>query len=43
LLKVKYGVRWLYADPGQTAVSRNLAALATLRFKSPDALVYELS
>jgi hypothetical protein len=42
LLKVKYGVRWLYADPGQTAVSRNLDALATLRFKAPDALVYEL-
>jgi hypothetical protein len=42
LLKQKYGVRWLYADPGQTAVSHNLGALATLRFKSPDALVYEL-
>jgi hypothetical protein len=42
LLKLKYGVRWLYADPGQTAVSHNLDALATLRFKSSDALVYEL-
>jgi hypothetical protein len=42
LLKQKYGVHWLYADPGQTAVSHNLDALATLRFKAPDALVYEL-
>jgi hypothetical protein len=42
LLKLKYGVHWLYADPGQTAVSHNLDALATLRFKSSDALVYEL-
>lgn len=41
-LRVKYGVRWLYADPNQTALSANLDALATLRFKAPDALVYEL-
>jgi hypothetical protein len=43
LLKVKYGVRWLYADPGQTVVeSAKLDMLATLRFKAADALIYEL-
>jgi len=42
LLKVKYGVRWLYADPTQTVVSSKLNAYATLRFKARDALVYEL-
>jgi hypothetical protein len=42
LLRTKYGVRWLYADPTQTAVSRNLDTLATLRYATPDALIYEL-
>ncbi|WP_238334758.1 hypothetical protein [Kribbella amoyensis] len=42
LLRTKYGVRWLYADPTQTAVSQNLNSLATLRFRAPDALIYEL-
>jgi hypothetical protein len=42
VLREKYGVRWLYADPTQTLVSRNLDALARLRFKAPDALIYEL-
>jgi hypothetical protein len=42
VLKQKYGVRWLYADPGQTALSRNLDKLATLRFKASDVRVYEL-
>jgi hypothetical protein len=41
-LKQKYGVRWLYADPDQTALSRNLDKLATLRFKASDVRVYEL-
>ncbi|TDU89338.1 hypothetical protein EV138_2902 [Kribbella voronezhensis] len=43
LLKVKYGVRWLYADPAQTVVeTAKLDTLATLRFKASDALIYEL-
>ena len=42
LLETKYGVRWLYADPTQTVVSPNLDELATLRFKSADAMIYEL-
>ncbi|MEU4390465.1 hypothetical protein [Kribbella sp. NPDC023855] len=42
VLREKYGVRWLYADPTQTIVSSALNSLATLRFKAPDALVYEL-
>ncbi len=42
LLRTKYGVRWLYADPTQTAVSQNLNTLATLRYATPDALIYEL-
>ncbi|MET7282079.1 hypothetical protein ABZS29_27870 [Kribbella sp. NPDC005582] len=41
-LRTKYGVRWLYADPAQTAVSPELEALATVRFRAPDAVVYEL-
>jgi hypothetical protein len=42
VLREKYGVRWLYADPTQTIVSSALNSLATLHFKAPDALVYEL-
>ncbi|ADB29624.1 hypothetical protein Kfla_0502 [Kribbella flavida DSM 17836] len=42
LLRTKYGVRWLYADPNQTAVSPNLDVLATVRFRAPDAVIYEL-
>lgn len=42
VLREKYGVRWLYADPTQTLLSPNLGAFATLRFKASDALVYEL-
>jgi len=42
VLREKYGVRWLYADPTQTIVSSTLNSLATLRFKTADALVYEL-
>ncbi|MEV8376895.1 hypothetical protein AB0P21_29400 [Kribbella sp. NPDC056861] len=42
VLREKYGVRWLYADPTQTIVSSTLNSLATLRFRTPDALVYEL-
>jgi hypothetical protein len=42
LLQTKYGVHWLYADPNQTPVSPKLNDYATLRFKSPDALIYEL-
>jgi hypothetical protein len=42
LLRTKYGVRWLYADPNQTPVSVNLDALATLRYRTPDARIYEL-
>ncbi|WP_020392755.1 hypothetical protein [Kribbella catacumbae] len=42
ILREKYGVRWLYADPTQTIVSSALNSLATLRFKASDALVYEL-
>ncbi|QNE23102.1 hypothetical protein F1D05_23200 [Kribbella qitaiheensis] len=42
LLKVEYGVRWLYADPTQTVVSAKLDTLARLRFRSSDALIYEL-
>ncbi|NEA35656.1 hypothetical protein [Streptomyces sp. SID13031] len=42
VLREKYGVRWLYADPTQTIVSSTLNSLATLRFRAPDALVYEL-
>lgn len=42
VLREKYGVRWLYADPTQTIVSSTLNSLATLRFKASDALVYEL-
>ncbi|WP_238165974.1 hypothetical protein [Kribbella caucasensis] len=42
LLRTKYGVRWLYADPSQTAVSQNLSTFATLRYQAPDALVFEL-
>jgi hypothetical protein len=42
LLKTKYGVRWLYADPTQTVVSPKLNDYATLRYKSSDALIYEL-
>lgn len=42
LLREKYGVRWLYADPTQTAVSQNLDTLATLRYEAPDARIYEL-
>ncbi|GAA0571205.1 hypothetical protein [Kribbella sandramycini] len=41
-LRAKYGVRWLYADPGQGAVSPELDAFATLRFSAPDALIYQL-
>lgn len=42
VLREKYGVRWLYADPTQTIVSSTLNSLATLRFQASDALVYEL-
>lgn len=42
VLREKYGVRWLYADPTQTIVSSALNSLATLRFEASDALVYEL-
>ncbi|QNE23181.1 hypothetical protein F1D05_27200 [Kribbella qitaiheensis] len=42
LLKTKYGVHWLYADPTQTIVSPKLTTYATLRYKTPDALIYEL-
>jgi hypothetical protein len=42
LLRTKYGVRYLYADPTQNVISPNLATLATLRYKAPDAMIYEL-
>ncbi|WBQ04950.1 hypothetical protein [Kribbella sp. CA-293567] len=42
VLQEKYGVRWLYADPTQTIVSSTLNSLATLRFRTADALIYEL-
>jgi hypothetical protein len=40
-LRHRYGVRWLVADR-RVGVSPELAALATLRHRGPDAEVYEL-
>jgi hypothetical protein len=42
VLREKYGVHWLYVDPDQTPVSQELGKLATLRFSTDGALVYEL-
>ena len=42
LLRTKYGVRYLYADPTQSVISPNLATLTTVRYQSPDAMIYEL-
>lgn len=42
LLRTKYGVRWLYVDQSESAVSRRLGEVAELRHDVGDVQIYEL-